>query len=210
MRRRPSQLAPYFVTPQFSLLSNERLTSRPVESRCAGIGRGGSRRRVIPQTQPFRYSRRVFRYGLGRVRNERSDGAKAWSTVLSELAQVTVAVGRGGCPGGRPDAGGAGGGQGGPRRADTRVGAPLPIEDLHFARSSLAVAIALAWLARGSPVSPGRGTPQDFPVGNSSQGHDAGSPRTGIATRWPDVRGGPNSESRELRGSRRPHWWSSR
>jgi hypothetical protein len=35
-----------------------------------------------------------------------------------------------------------------------RVGAPLPFEDLRFARSSSAVAVALAWLARGSAKSP--------------------------------------------------------
>jgi hypothetical protein len=35
-----------------------------------------------------------------------------------------------------------------------RVGAPLPFEELRFARSSSAVAIALAWLERGSPESP--------------------------------------------------------
>ena len=35
-----------------------------------------------------------------------------------------------------------------------RVGAPLPFEDLRFARSNSAAAIALAWLARGSPESP--------------------------------------------------------
>ena len=35
-----------------------------------------------------------------------------------------------------------------------RVGAPLPSEDLRFARSNSGVAIALAWLARGSPESP--------------------------------------------------------
>ena len=35
-----------------------------------------------------------------------------------------------------------------------RVGAPLPFEELRFARSSSAVAIALAWLERGSPGSP--------------------------------------------------------
>ena len=32
-----------------------------------------------------------------------------------------------------------------------RVGAPLAFEDLRFARSNSGVAIALAWLARGSP-----------------------------------------------------------
>jgi hypothetical protein len=35
----------------------------------------------------LRYSRDVFRYGRGGVRMKRSDGAKVWSTVLSELAQ---------------------------------------------------------------------------------------------------------------------------
>ena len=35
-----------------------------------------------------------------------------------------------------------------------RVGAPLRFEDLRFARSNSAVAIALAWLARGSPETP--------------------------------------------------------
>ena len=35
-----------------------------------------------------------------------------------------------------------------------RVGAPLPFEDLRFARSNSGVAVALAWLARGSLESP--------------------------------------------------------
>jgi len=89
---------------------------------------------------------------------QRSDGARAWSTVLSELAQVRVSV-EWERPTwrvswqGRPD----------PREAlmgraaalgRYRVGAPLPFEDLRFARSSSAVAIAVAWLARGSPDSP--------------------------------------------------------
>ena len=34
------------------------------------------------------------------------------------------------------------------------MGAPLPFEELWFARSNSAVAVALAWLARGSPESP--------------------------------------------------------
>ena len=88
---------------------------------------------------------------------KRSDGAKAWSTVLSELAQVRVAVGweR---PSWRVSW------QDGPTRealmgraaalGGYRVGAPLPFEDLRFARSNSAVAVALAWLARGSPESP--------------------------------------------------------
>ena len=88
---------------------------------------------------------------------KRSDGAKAWSTVLSELAQVKVCV-----VWERPtwrvswlD---------GPTREALmgraaalgryRVGAPLPFEDLRFARSHTGVAVALAWLARGSPESP--------------------------------------------------------
>jgi len=88
---------------------------------------------------------------------KRSDGAKAWSTVLSELAQVRVAV-EWQRPSWRVSW------QDGPTRealmgraaalGKYRVGAPLPFEDLRFARSSSAVAIALAWLARGSPQSP--------------------------------------------------------
>jgi hypothetical protein len=35
-----------------------------------------------------------------------------------------------------------------------RVGAPLPFEDLRFSLSSSVMAVALAWLARGSPDSP--------------------------------------------------------
>ena len=35
-----------------------------------------------------------------------------------------------------------------------RVGAPLPFQGLRFARSNSAVAVALAWLVRGSPESP--------------------------------------------------------
>ena len=87
----------------------------------------------------------------------RSDGAKAWSTVLSELAQVRVAV-EWERPSWRVSW------QDGPTRevlmgraaalGKYRVGAPLQFEDLRFARSSSAVAIALAWLARGSTESP--------------------------------------------------------
>ena len=85
----------------------------------------------------------------------RSDGAKAWSTVLSELAQVWVSVGSGS---------GRRGGvswQDGPTRealmdraaalGGYRVGAPLPFADLRFAHSNSAAAVALAWLERGSP-----------------------------------------------------------
>ncbi len=88
---------------------------------------------------------------------KRSDGAKAWSTVLSELAQVRVAV-EWERPTWRVSW------QDGPTRealmsraaalGGYRVGAPLPFEDLRFARSDSAVAAALAWLARGSPESP--------------------------------------------------------
>ena len=88
---------------------------------------------------------------------KRSDGAKAWSTVLSELAQVTVSV-EWERPTWRVYW------QDGPTRealmgraaalGEYRVGAPLPVEDLRFARSDSAVAVALAWLARGSPESP--------------------------------------------------------
>jgi hypothetical protein len=88
---------------------------------------------------------------------KRSDGAKAWSTVLSELAQVRVSVAWE-----RPTWRVSW--QDGPTRealmsraaalARYRVGAPLPFEDLRFARGDSAVAVALAWLARGSPGSP--------------------------------------------------------
>lgn len=80
----------------------------------------------------------------------RSDGARLWATVLSELAGVRVAVGWE-----RPtwrvrwvD---------GPTRTALmdratalgryRVGAPLPAKDLEFSRSSSSTAVALAWLA---------------------------------------------------------------
>jgi hypothetical protein len=87
----------------------------------------------------------------------RSVGAKVWSTVLSELAQVMVSV-EWERPTWRVSW------QDGPTRealmgraaalGEYRVGAPLPFEDLRFARSDSAVAVALAWLARGSPESP--------------------------------------------------------
>jgi hypothetical protein len=85
---------------------------------------------------------------------KRSDGAKVWAVVLSELAQVRVSV-EWERPTWRVSW------QDGPTRAalmgraaalgEYRVGAPLRVEDLRFARSNSAVAIALAWLARGSP-----------------------------------------------------------
>jgi hypothetical protein len=88
---------------------------------------------------------------------KRSDGAKSWSRVLSELAQVRVPV-----EWERPTWRVCW--QDGPTREALmgraaalgryRVGAPLPFEDLRFARSNSAVAVALAWLARGSPESP--------------------------------------------------------
>jgi hypothetical protein len=88
---------------------------------------------------------------------KRADGAKAWSRVLSELAQVRVSV-QWERPTWRVSW------QDGPTRealvgraaglGEYRVGAPLPFEDLRFARSHSAVAVAVAWLARGSPESP--------------------------------------------------------
>ena len=85
---------------------------------------------------------------------KRAGGAKAWSTVLSELAQVTVSVGWE-----RPTWRVAW--QDGPTRealmsraaalGEYRVGAPLRLEELRFARSNSAVAVDLA---RGSPESP--------------------------------------------------------
>src|SRR6476469_9293531 len=87
----------------------------------------------------------------------RSDGAKVWARVLSELADVPVTV-----EWERPawrvywtD---------GPTRqvlmeraaalGEYRVGAPLGFERLRFVRGSSASAVALGWLARGSPESP--------------------------------------------------------
>ena len=88
---------------------------------------------------------------------KRSDGAKAWSTALSEFAQVRVLV-EWERPTWRVSW------QDGPTRealmgratalGGYRVGAPLPFEDLWFARNNSAVAVAVAWLARGSPESP--------------------------------------------------------
>jgi len=93
---------------------------------------------------------------------KRSDGAKTWSTVLFELAQVKVSV-EWERPTWRVSW------QDGPTREALmsraaalgryRVGAPLPYEDLRFARSNCAVAVALAWFARGEPGVAGRGPP---------------------------------------------------
>ena len=87
----------------------------------------------------------------------RSDGARRWALLLSELAAVPVTV-----EWERPawrvrwvD---------GPTRDDLmeraqalgeyRVGSPLRVGELRFARSSSAAAVALAWLVHGS--DPGR------------------------------------------------------
>ncbi len=89
----------------------------------------------------------------------RADGARAWARVLSELAGVPVTV-----EWERPawrvywtD---------GPTRqvlmdraaalGKYRVGAPLGFERLRFVRGSSASAVAMAWLARGSPESPAK------------------------------------------------------
>ena len=85
----------------------------------------------------------------------RADGAKAWAEVLSELARVAVTVE---CeqPAWRVRW------RDGPTRrvlmdraaalGRFRMGSPLPFEQLRFTRSGSAV--ALAWLAHGSPASP--------------------------------------------------------
>jgi hypothetical protein len=89
---------------------------------------------------------------------KRSDGAKAWSRVA-----VRARAGQGlGVEWERPRWRVSW--QDGPTRealmgreaalGGYRVGAPLPFEELRFARSNSAVAVALAWLARGSPESP--------------------------------------------------------
>jgi hypothetical protein len=110
-------------------------------------GAGGA---LLVGPAAFRYAcRGNVTYGV-RMAVSRSDGAREWTTVLSELAGVPVTV-----EWDRPawrvrwvD---------GPTRAALmdraialdryRVGAPLPARDLRFVRSSSAVAIALAWLA---------------------------------------------------------------
>src|SRR5664279_2760949 len=96
---------------------------------------------------------RYRRYGVGR-----SDGARIWARVLSELAQVPVVV-EWERPAWRVRW------QDGPTmevlrdRATAlgryRVASALPFERLRFARSDSRLAVALGWLARGSPGSPG-------------------------------------------------------
>ena len=87
----------------------------------------------------------------------RADGAKAWAEVLSELARVAVTV-EWEQPAWRVHW------RDGPTRrvlmdraaalGRFRVGSPLPFEQLRFTRGDSAVALALAWLAHGSPASP--------------------------------------------------------
>ena len=87
----------------------------------------------------------------------RADGAKAWAEVLSELARVAVTV-EWEQPAWRVHW------RDGPTRrvlmdraaalGRFRMGSPLPFEQLRFTRSDSAVALALAWLAHGSPASP--------------------------------------------------------
>ena len=85
----------------------------------------------------------------------RADGAKAWAEVLSGLARVAVTV-----EWERP-AWRVRWRDGPTRRAlldraaalgRFRVGSPLPFEQLRFTRGDSAVALALAWLAHGSPA----------------------------------------------------------
>jgi len=86
----------------------------------------------------------------------RSDSAKVWVRVLSELADVPVTV-EWERPAWRVRW------RDGPTRgvlmeraaalAGYRVGAPLGFERLRFIRSSSAASIALGWLARGSPAA---------------------------------------------------------
>jgi hypothetical protein len=93
---------------------------------------------------------------------DRSDGAKRWARVLSELAQVEVTV-EWERPAWRVYW------QDGPTRevlmaraaalGGYRVGAPLPFEQLRFIRSNSVTAIALGWLAHGSPDIPSPSPP---------------------------------------------------
>jgi hypothetical protein len=86
----------------------------------------------------------------------RPDGAKVWARVLSELADVPVAV-----EWERPSwrvrwCDGPTQGVLMERAAALgryRVGAPLGFEQLRFIRSSSAASLALGWLARGSPAA---------------------------------------------------------
>jgi len=99
---------------------------------------GGDR----PLNRPFAKFRYSLEYFVTCGRMRRSDGARVWSTVLSELAQVRVAVGVGtadvaGGLAGRPDAG-ALMGSGGLRWPGIGSVRPLPFEDFRFARSASA------------------------------------------------------------------------
>jgi hypothetical protein len=89
----------------------------------------------------------------------RADGAKIWARVLSELAAVPVIV-EWERPAWRVRW------RDGPTREALmgravalgryRVAAQLPADQLRFVRTDSAKAIALGWLAQGSPESPGR------------------------------------------------------
>lgn len=85
----------------------------------------------------------------------KADGAKIWARVLSELAQVTVTV-EWERPAWRVRW------RDGPTRqalmdranalGEYRVAAQLPAAELRFARTDSALALALGWLAQGSPT----------------------------------------------------------
>ena len=136
-----------FREPGFTPVSERRLSRESDGPGCV------SRQRIASVTLQWR------RVSLRSVEAtvKRSDGAKSWSRVLTELAQVRVSV-----EWERPTWRASW--KDGPtrealmRRAAAlgryRVGTPLPFEELRFARSNSAVAIALAWLARGSAQSP--------------------------------------------------------
>jgi hypothetical protein len=111
-------------------------------------GTAGARSRAL------RYS---FLYSLQEVGVGRPDGARIWARVLSELAQVPVVV-EWERPAWRVRW------QDGPTlevlrdRAAAlsryRVASALPFEQLRFTRSDSRLALALGWLAQGSPGSP--------------------------------------------------------
>jgi len=136
-----------FREPGFTPVSERRLSRESDGPGCV------SRQRIASVTLQ---SRRVSLRSV-EATVKRSDGAKSWSRVLTELAQVRVSV-----EWERPTWRASW--QDGPtrealmRRAAAlgayRVGRPLPFEELRFARSNSAAAIALAWLARGSAQSP--------------------------------------------------------
>src|SRR5664279_4421411 len=136
---------PVFVTAE--KFCESRIQARQPAASQPGVGWPAVASRGIESPGVTLQSGRISLRSMG-VKVKRSDGAKSWSRVLSELAQVRVSV-EWERPTWRVSW------QDGPTRealmgraaalGDYRVGSPLPFEDLQFARSSSSVAIALEW-----------------------------------------------------------------